>query len=227
MSVLYIAGTYLILLGVLLLINDFDIYVGFLWVIDLGVGLIFFIFILHFTTFLSQKVYTLHSTKLKQTLILLLLLLTVLFYNYPTTQNKATLDIDWVFRINYVDYYKILNTSEVTDLQTMKDNYFLTNSFEFFLINFSLFFGLISAILASFLVHRIFSFLNYTNVVQNKLLNKVNTNFFIRNQNFMTQQNTSTSTLVWLKKKVKRTNLRWFGDWLITRSRVVQFYRVR
>ena len=33
-------------LGFLLLINDSDIFVGFLWVIDLGVGLIFFIFIM-------------------------------------------------------------------------------------------------------------------------------------------------------------------------------------
>ena len=41
----YLAGLYLILLGLLLLVNDGDILVGFLWVIDLGVGLIFFIFI--------------------------------------------------------------------------------------------------------------------------------------------------------------------------------------
>jgi len=43
------------LLGGLLLINDADIFIGFLWVIDLGVGLIFFIFIIHFTAFLYQK----------------------------------------------------------------------------------------------------------------------------------------------------------------------------
>jgi len=37
------------------MLDDGDIFVGFLWVIDLGVGLIFFIFILHYTTFLHQK----------------------------------------------------------------------------------------------------------------------------------------------------------------------------
>ena len=55
MMLLYTAGIYLILLGILLLVNDADIYTGFLWVIDLGVGLVFFIFILHFTSFLFQK----------------------------------------------------------------------------------------------------------------------------------------------------------------------------
>lgn len=55
MMLLYTSGIYLILLGFLLLLNDSDIYTGFLWVIDLGVGLVFFIFILHFTSFLFQK----------------------------------------------------------------------------------------------------------------------------------------------------------------------------
>ena len=43
----YLAGIYLVLLGILLLLDDGDIFIGFLWVIDLGVGLVFFIFILH------------------------------------------------------------------------------------------------------------------------------------------------------------------------------------
>ena len=51
----YLAGIYLISLGSLMLLDDADIFIGFLWVIDLGVGLIFFIFILHFSNFLHQK----------------------------------------------------------------------------------------------------------------------------------------------------------------------------
>ena len=38
-----------------MLLDDGDIFIGFLWVIDLGVGLVFFIFILHYSTFLHQK----------------------------------------------------------------------------------------------------------------------------------------------------------------------------
>ena len=46
------------------MLNDSDIYIGFLWVIDLGVGLVFFIFMLHFTAFLHQKTYFNISNKL-------------------------------------------------------------------------------------------------------------------------------------------------------------------
>ena len=52
---LFAAGVYLILIGILSMLKDLDVYVGFLWVIDLGVGLIFFIFTLHFNTFLNQN----------------------------------------------------------------------------------------------------------------------------------------------------------------------------
>ena len=55
MMLLYTACIYLMMTGILCLLGDSDIYIGFLWVIDLGVGLIFFIFILHFTSFLYQK----------------------------------------------------------------------------------------------------------------------------------------------------------------------------
>ena len=51
----YLAGIYLVLLGWWMLMDDGDIFIGFLWVIDLGVGLVFFIFILHYSTFLHQK----------------------------------------------------------------------------------------------------------------------------------------------------------------------------
>ena len=51
----YLAGLYLVFLGCFLMLDDSDIFVGFLWVIDLGVGLVFFIFILHYSSFLHQK----------------------------------------------------------------------------------------------------------------------------------------------------------------------------
>ena len=80
MILLYNAGLYLILLGLYSLLNDSDIYIGFLWVIDLGVGLVFFIFMLHFIPFLHQKS-NFNFTK-KQLLSYNLLLLFILFYLY-------------------------------------------------------------------------------------------------------------------------------------------------
>ena len=68
-----LAGTYSLL-------NDSDIYIGFLWVIDLGVGLVFFIFILHFTSFLFQKSYFNLSARHFFSLLLVSLSLIIFYY---------------------------------------------------------------------------------------------------------------------------------------------------
>ena len=85
MILLYNAGLYLILLGLYSLLNDSDIYIGFLWVIDLGVGLVFFIFMLHFIPFLHQK--SNFNFSKKQLLSYNLLLLFLVFYFYFFSYN--------------------------------------------------------------------------------------------------------------------------------------------
>lgn len=79
-TLLYVSGIYLMLVGILCLINDCDIYIGFLWVIDLGVGLIFFIFILHFTSFLFQKPHFLVSLRYFFTFYVFSIFYIILFY---------------------------------------------------------------------------------------------------------------------------------------------------
>ena len=54
---------------------------------------------------------------------------------------------------------------------------------QFFLINFVLFYGIISSILACFLIKRIFSFLNVSQYINYNLLFQTNATYFIRNQN--------------------------------------------
>ena len=68
-------------------------------------------------------------------------------------------------------------------------------------INFMLLYGIISAILLCFLIKRVFSFLNYNQLVNYDMLNYTNSTYFIRNQNFIKQQATSTGTRVWIKTK--------------------------
>ena len=207
MILLYNAGIYLILIGLYSLLNDSDIYIGFLWVIDLGVGLVFFIFMLHFLPFLHQK--SKFNVKNKYLLLYFLLLLFIYLYLYFFALNidyLSTSDLGkfWFFSLTYLDYYFIFYTVEVTELNLLRESYFLTNSFEFFLINFSLFFGLITAIILCFSIHRIFNFLNYSKVKNYKLLQSVNSSFFIRNQNFVTQSNTPIVTKTWARKKSKK-----------------------
>lgn len=204
MMLLYTGGLYLILLGFYALINDADIYIGFLWVIDLGVGLVFFIFILHFTSFLFQKSQFDLSSRHFVFTYLLFIFSAYFFYYFASpadTTYYGDLSKLWFFKLTYIDYMSISNTHEVTDLNTLRETYFLLNSFEFFIVNFSLFFGLIASILMCFMIQRIFAFLNYSQIINMSLLSKADTGFFMRQQNPITQQNTSATVRSWVKSK--------------------------
>jgi len=206
MMLLYTGGIYLMLIGMFCLLNDADIYIGFLWVIDLGVGLIFFIFIIHFTSFLHQKTLFNISARHFYFSYIFLVFVTVFYYFWASPADSSfygDLDKTWFFRLSHMDYFMIAFSNEVTDLNTLRDTYFLLNGFEFFVVNFSLFFGLIASILMCFMIHRIFNFLNYSQIVNAKILNASDSGFFIRNQNFVTQQNTSAVVRVWAKAKAK------------------------
>ena len=206
MILLYNAGLYLVLLGFYSLLNDADIYIGFLWVIDLGVGLVFFIFMLHFTSFLHAK--SNFNIMLRWSIFYLIIILSLLFYFYFLSFNidksfHLSSDNLWFFNISYIDYYFIFFSHEVTELNLLRETYFLINSFEFFLINFSLFFGLVTAILLCFIIHRVFNFLNYSQLKSSKLLNNLNSSFFIRNQNFISQSNAPIVVKTWSRTKTK------------------------
>lgn len=200
----YLAGIYLVLLGLWLLLDDGDIFVGFLWVIDLGVGLVFFIFILHYLTFLHQKA---SIDKSSREFCFILFAIFFLYFFLYFFSNPIDIDYvkgfvnSWFFYISWYDYYDLFYSNIITDLNLLREIYFYNNSFEFFLINFMLFYGIISSILLCFLIKRIFSFLNYSQFVNNDLLSFTNATYFIRNQNFIKQQATSTGTRVWIKKK--------------------------
>ena len=206
MMLLYTGGLYLILVGLYCLLNDADIYIGFLWVIDLGVGLIFFIFIIHFTSFLHQKaLFNLSARHFFFTYLTAVLLITFSYYFASPADNTFYGDLSktWAFRVTYLDYYAVFYSNEVTDLNTLRDTYFLLNGFEFFVVNFSLFFGLIASILMCFIIHRVFNFLNYSQIKNMDVLRNTDSGFFIRSQNFITQQNTAAAVRVWVKSKKK------------------------
>lgn len=87
-------------------------------------------------------------------------------------------------------------TNIVTDLNLLREIYFYNNSFEFFLINFALLYGIITSIILCFLVKRVFTYLNFSQLINYNLLAYTNATYFIRNQNFIRQQATSTGTRV-------------------------------
>lgn len=204
MLLLYTSGLYLVFIGLYSMLNDADIYIGFLWVIDLGVGLVFFIFMLHFTAFLHQKTYFDISNKLLTMSLYIFVTLILYFYFFSYTVDSSfnnDLAKTWFFHVTHIDYYSILHSSEVTELNLLRDSYFVLNTFEFFIINFSLFFGLISAILLYFLIQRVFNILNFSQIVDANTLSNIESSFFIRHQNFINQQNMPQSVRIWKKTR--------------------------
>lgn len=200
MMLLYISGLYLSVVGVYSLLNDSDIYIGFLWVIDLGVGLVFFIFMLHFVPFLHQK--SKFNFRVKNFFLNNLFIFNLFLYFYFFSLNidlKLNLDLlkMWFFNIFTLNYYFIFFINEVTELNLLREAYFLLSSFIFFIINFSLFYGLVAAILLSFIVHRIFNFLNITQVKSLRIFFFLNSSFFIRMQDSFLQANASPITKLW------------------------------
>ena len=204
MLLLYTSGLYLVFIGLYSMLNDADIYIGFLWVIDLGVGLVFFIFMLHFTSFLHQKTYFNISNKLLTLSSYLILTAYTYFYffSYNTDSNfNNDLMKSWTFHVTHIDYYSLLNSFEITELNLLRDSYFVLNTFEFFIINFSLFFGLISAILLYFLIQRVFNILNFSQITDANTLSNIESSFFIRHQNYINQQNMPQSVRIWKKTR--------------------------
>lgn len=203
-----LAGFYLLVLGIWLLLDDGDIFIGFLWVIDLGVGLIFFIFVLHYSTFLHHKAKVDKSTRELTFHLLGTLFLSSFFFFFssPTSYDFAGgFQKTWFFHISWYDYYDFFYSYVITDLNLLREIYFYNNSFEFFLINFLLFFGIIASILLTFLIKKVFSLLNFEQLVYWNTLHNLKSTYFIRNQNYLKQASASTGTRVWLKKK--NTNL--------------------
>lgn len=159
---------------------------------------------MHYSTFLHQKVYVQKTSRELTFIFSGFLFLASFFYffsNPVNSLNSNCLTKAWSFFIGWYDYYDFYFSYTITDLHMLREVYFYNNGFEFFLINFMLLYGIISSILLCFLLKRVFSFLNlsqYTNLNPLLLINRV---FFIRNQNFIKQQSTSTGTRVWLKNK--------------------------
>lgn len=200
----YLAGIYLVTIGLYLLMEDADIFIGFLWVIDLGVGLVFFIFILHFSTFLYQKPNLDKSSREVSSFLFLLITLANLLYVFSepiNNSNSATFETTWFFYVVWYDYYDLFYTQVVTDLNLLKEIYFYQNSIEFFVINFVLLYGILASIILCFLIKRIFALLTFSQFKNYKLGKSIQSTFFLRNQNFLKQQSTSSGTRGWLKKK--------------------------
>ena len=147
-------------------------------------------FILHFTTFLHQKAVVNKSSREFSFILLstIFLISFLYFFSNPVDLTYVKgFSKTWFFLISWYDYYDFFYSHTITDLNLLREIYFYNNSFEFFLINFMLLYGIIISVLMCFLIKRIFSFLNFSQMSGYDLLNTINSSLFIRNQNFIKQ----------------------------------------
>lgn len=200
----YLGGFYLLIIGVYAILDDADIFIGFLWVIDLGVGLVLFVFVMHFSNFLHQKSFIDLNNRYFHFFSFFFMFL-LIFFHFFFLPNGSLLNFAlqkvWSFFINRYDYFSVFWAKQITELQLLREIYFLWAALFFFIINFAVIYGLITAIALSFLIKKIFIFLTISQLKNIKILNEVNSSFFIRTQNFIKQQNTAANTKVWLKRK--------------------------
>lgn len=161
-------------------------------------------FILHYSTFLHQKS-NVNKTSREFSFTSIATITIVSIFSFISSPVEVTsmpvLSKIWFFSVSWYDYFDFFFASTVTDLNLLHEIYFTNNSFEFFLINFFLLYGVIASILLSFLVKRIFNFMNVSQFQNTSFLQKAHATFFIRNQDYLKQQSTSAGTRVWIKKK--------------------------
>lgn len=203
-STLLLSVMYLLMLSINVFILDADIIVSFLIIIDLGVFLVMFSFMLHVTKFLQLKNYhDLSLSNLNKTISLITLLITYYYLVFFENSSNSVKDVEnsWFFYISYYDYYKINNVFINSDLQLLKELYFYINNYEFFVISICIYIGLITAYSIFNFSYKFITNLNVGLITGLKSFNIAEASYFFRYQNIIKQSTTTPSSRVWLKKK--------------------------
>lgn len=161
-------------------------------------------FILHYSTFLHQKSsINKTSREFSFTAVALVTALMTFFFAASPTENTPMSELSkiWFFAVSWYDYFDFFFSATVTDLNLLHEIYFTNNSFEFFLINFFLLYGVVASVLMSFLVKRIFNVMNFSQLHNSDFIHQSRATYFIRTQDYLKQQAMSAGTRVWMKKK--------------------------
>jgi hypothetical protein len=197
----YIGGLILLLIGFFIFKSDGDILTGFLWVLDLGLGLVFFLFILYLLNFLQSKVEFLVNFKTLYYLIALVFPVMVTVSFNKTTINLYNLTQSWSFHVSYYDYYLFFLSALKSDLNLLKECYYVSSSFEFFIINYVILFAIFLIIILFFfiknlsLLSSLFTLLNVNFMVKNNFF------LFLKSQKYIKQFSTTCGVRVWSKFK--------------------------
>nr|YP_010725847.1 NADH dehydrogenase subunit 9 [Bakuella subtropica]WDY80892.1 NADH dehydrogenase subunit 9 [Bakuella subtropica] len=194
-----IGGSLLILLGILGLSLNQGILIGFLWIIDFGVGLIFLIFLSSLTS-LFEKENVISSFWQKKWIALALspFFFFIIFFVSPNIYltNRTFFEITFFF----VDYYSLTSSVLFSSLTLLREIFFFHHSFLFILINCFIFIALIGIIILNFTLKFVINMSIFQKSTSPIFL-KHSTSIFFRQQDFIEQQRTPSSSRLWKKKK--------------------------
>ena len=194
---IYLSGFYLFSISFLILSTLSTVFIGFLWVIDLGLGIIAILAVLILTKLFYFKAYKHHLSFIY---FLLCCCVYIFFMVKFNVINDYILSIHYPFLIYFINYYLNFQIYNFSELHLIRYIYFYNNISEFSIINMFLFYA-ICFVLSFFFNFFWFKQILRRETIQKKKLfnNTLNTNF-MRTQNFTTQLTTSTGLFFWKKK---------------------------
>lgn len=175
-----------------MLLGEGGIFIGFLWVIDFGVGVIFLLFIVSNSSFLHYLNIT-NINIFKNFIPLFLIIFFASWSCFDQFYNAHINDSFPFFLLTWYNLWELYFSFETTDLNLLREIFFVNESWEFFLVNFVILYGLMGAIFFFFLSKRFMPLKknwNSTNLVFSLV---------IRNQDMLKQQHTSSTVRHWEK----------------------------
>lgn len=203
-SLWLIGGFFLVVIGFIGLILQLDIFIGFLWVIDFGVGLIFLVFLAHMVTFMETAPIN-SSKRLSKLFYLVILLVISLIVSLTLGASPSIRANNLLLLPTLINYYLILSDYQISQLNLLREIFFYNNSWEFIVINYVVLLGLMGLIIFNFSLRELFQKSSGKAVIFQQTLASASSQIFIRDQNFIQQQHTSTSSRVWIRKTNSNT----------------------
>ena len=145
------------------------------------------------TSFLLSKSYV-NSTASSLVQVLppvILLIVAYVFYN-SNYIYQAGVDYVWFFYITHSDFYALLSNIFQSDMNLLREVYFLSNFFEFFLLSVAIYFAILT-------IQLFINLLNIACTDSKPLVNLSNKNssvFFFKRQDFNKQSTAKASSRV-------------------------------
>lgn len=200
-----LGAIFLIVIGLHGLLSNLTVFIGFLWVIDFGVGLIFLIFMSTLTIIGDSKLNTFTQRSRKLVYVLVVWSFSIYLLHIMQFEDVRGEMFNQPINISWLNYYMLFFDYEISQLNLLREIFFYNNAWEFLLINYVVFFGLLGVIILNFYITEMHKYTSLNLLLNGGTSANSKAPLFIRDQNFIKQQQISSSVRLW--GKVNRSNL--------------------